>query len=349
LPAGSGGPTAAKASYRKASPELLRRPPGARAQAAASATERLFREPRAATSAFATLKPRHRTVPPPRPTSSAFKFIPRSRYPRSALSSSPVRRSPSKSRSPPTWCGSSAPTTPTRWRCWPGCGSGVVTRADIGDGDAGEQLARASGQARSLQVGRKDRRARRAGWHGRTSGSGPGTPGYPAGGPPSPGPACSGWTNRPCASGLVRWDTQRKRPLGSGPGSQLLAPLRRSRTALTTVSRPRRARSPALGASPRVQAIPTDIGAGAGPVSHHLAGRQADTTHPAGLDDGWACLGDGQALVISHDQLPSGTNMVPPVRVRHRDAFLLCKAPGLTVWALGSPTVLPPNHSPINI
>lgn len=123
------------------------------------------------------------------------------------------------------------------------------------------------------------------------------------------GPQPSGWTNRPCASDGFQRDTQRKRPLGSGPRSQLLAPLRRSRNALTTVSRPRRARSPAFGASPRVPAVPTDVGAGAGgPVSHHLAGRQADTTHPAGLGDGRPCLGEGQTLVISHDQLPSGTN-----------------------------------------
>ena|ERR1017187_9526435 len=166
------------------------------------------------------------------------------------------------------------------------------------------------------------------------------------------GSARSGWTNRPCASGSVRRDTQRKRLLGSGPGSQLLAPLCRARTALTTVSRLRRARSPALGASPRVQAIPTDVGAGAGPVSQHLAGRQADTTHPAGLDDRWPCLRDGQTLVISHDQIPSGPNPREPGSPGACTIMTLsspCKAPGLSLWALESPTVLPPNHSTINI
>ena len=166
-------------------------------------------------------------------------------------------------------------------------------------------------QARSLQAGRKDRRdGRMARPH---FGFGPGSPGCPAGGPPSPGSACSGWTNRPCVSGGFWWDTQRKRPLGSGRGSQLHVPsLCRSRTALTTVSWRRRARSPAFGASPHVQAIPADVGAGAGPVSHHLAGRQADTTQRAVFDDGWPCRGEGPTLVISHDQLPSGTNRREP-------------------------------------
>ena len=191
-------------------------------------------------------------------------------------------------------------------------------------------------QARSLQAGRKDRRAG-GGMAGPHFGFGPGTPGC-----------------RPCASGGFRWEAQRKRPLGSGPGSQLHVPsVPRSRTALTTVSRPRRARSPAFGASPRVQAIPADVGAGAGSVSHHLAGRQADTTHPAGFDDGWPCRSEGQTLVISHDQLPSGTNRRDPgspvVRVRCHDAFLPLQSARARRLGSRIPTVLPPNHSPINI
>jgi hypothetical protein len=79
------------------------------------------------------------------------------------------------------------------------------------------------------------------------------------------------------------------------------------RSAGTDASRPGRTRRPAFGASPHVQAIPAEVGAGSAAVGHHLARRQADTTHPAGRDRGQTSRSGNQILLISHNQLPPGS------------------------------------------
>ena len=136
----------------------------------------------------------------------------------------------------------------------------------------------------------------------------PGRPAQPASSLPGGifAAATASTGQRPVRNGTSAPDT-------CGPGGQLPAPHPGcSRTALTQASLPGRAASPAVSASPHVQAIPADIGAGGASISHHLASRQANTAHPAVPGDGLLCLLGGQTLMISHDQLPSRTRPRPP-------------------------------------
>src|SRR5271166_1710977 len=94
-------------------------------------------------------------------------------------------------------------------------------------------------------------------------------------------------------------------PAASGPFSRLLCACDISRSALTNARRPCRTRSPAVGASPHIQAIPAEVGAGAAAIGHRVVGRQVDTTHPAGRDHGRFPPARGQTLSITHDQLTS--------------------------------------------
>jgi hypothetical protein len=100
----------------------------------------------------------------------------------------------------------------------------------------------------------------------------------------------------------------------SGQVSRLLCLFEAPRSAVAEVSRPGRTRRPAFGASPHVQPIPANVCAGAAAVGHHLARRQADTTHPADRDRDQTTRSGNQILLISHNQLPRDPRSRPRSR-----------------------------------